>query len=623
MGCFKTFWFVHSTYKVGTDQLNKKEATLNSCHMLSTITLILCQLSDEWRVLESGCGQLWVTDKSMDNPLSVEWWVESIGVWMWSVVGYWQKYGQPSVSWVMSGEYWSLDVVSCGLLTKVWTTLCQLSDEWRVLESGCGQLWVTDKSMDNPLSVEWWVESIGVWMWSVVGYWQKYGQPSVSWVMSGEYWSLDVVSCGLLTKVWTTLCQLSDEWRVLESGCGQLWVTDKSMDNPLSVEWWVESIGVWMWSVVGYWQKYGQPSVSWVMSGEYWSLDVVSCGLLTKVWTTLCQLSDEWRVLESGCGQLWVTDKSMDNPLSVEWWVESIGVWMWSVVGYWQKYGQPSVSWVMSGEYWSLDVVSCGLLTKVWTTLCQLSDEWRVLESGCGQLWVTDKSMDSPLSVEWWVESIGVWMWSVVGYWQKYGQPSVSWVMSGEYWSLDVVSCGLLTKVWTTLCQLSDEWRVLESGCGQLWVTDKSMDNPLVSWVMSGEYWSLDVVSCGLLTKVWTTLCQLSDEWRVLESGCGQLWVTDKSMDNPLSVEWWVESIGVWMWSVVGYWQKYGQPSVSWVMSGEYWMWISCGLLTKVWTHSFIFKRTNSGKSYLLSVKKWRLFVTFLFNIVIGARRWW
>jgi hypothetical protein len=165
--------------------------------------------------------------------------------------------------------------------------------------------------------------------------------------------------------------------------------------------------------------------------------------------------------------------------------------------------------------------------TKVWTTLCQLSDEWRVLESECSQLWVTQtKVWTTLLSVEWWVESVGVWMWSVVGYWQKYGQPSVSWVMCGECWSLNVISCGY----------------------------------------------------------------------------------TDKSMDNPLSVEWWVESVGVWMWSVVGYWQKYGQPSVSWVMSGEYWSLnvISCGLLTKVLTHSFIFKITNSGKSYLLSVKKWR-----------------
>jgi hypothetical protein len=51
---------------------------------------------------------------------------------------------------------------------------------------------------------------------------------------------------------------------------------------------------------------------------------------------------------------------------------------------------------------------------------------------------------------------------------------------------------------------------VLESECSQLWVTQ---------------------------TKVWTTLCQLSDEWSVLESECSQLWVTDKSMDNPLSVE--------------------------------------------------------------------------------------
>jgi hypothetical protein len=68
--------------------------------MLSTITLILCQLSDEWRVLESECSQLWVTQ------------------------------------------------------TNVWTTLCQLSDEWSVLESEWSQLWVTDKSMDNPLSVE-------------------------------------------------------------------------------------------------------------------------------------------------------------------------------------------------------------------------------------------------------------------------------------------------------------------------------------------------------------------------------------------------------------------------------------------------------------------------------------
>ena len=54
---------------------------------------------------------------------------------------------------------------------------------------------------------------------------------------------------------------------------------------------------------------------------------------------------------------------------------------------------------------------------------------------------------------------------------------------------------------------------------------------------MSGECWSLNVVSCGLLTKVWRTLCQLSDEWRVLESECSQLWVPDKSMENPLSVE--------------------------------------------------------------------------------------
>ena len=80
--------------------------------------------------------------------------------------------------------------------------------------------------------------------------------------------------------------------------------------------------------------------------------------------------------------------------------------------------------------------------------------------------------------------------------------------MSGECWSLNVVSCGLQTKVWTTLCQLSDEWRVLESECSQLWVTQ---------------------------TKVWTTLCQLSDEWRVLDN---------------------VVSCGLHR-------QKYGQPSVS------------------------------------------------------------